>query len=84
MINQLVLKIVYEEKRSLPGQHCSVQSEKTRLPQPLPASSCLYLAGHLNHTFHMWLLTVFSFSSCFYLSYESQNYWAVRVAAESR
>lgn len=28
IINQLALQIVYEEKRSLPGQHCSVQPEK--------------------------------------------------------
>lgn len=74
IINQIALKIV--EKRSLRGQHCSVLPEKTGLPRLPPATSCLYLGGHLNHTFHMWLLTVFSFSSCFYLSYDSQNYWA--------
>lgn len=84
IINQLALQLIYEEKRSLRGQHCSVLPEAIGLPQLPPESSCLYLAAHLNHTFHMWLLTVFSFSSCFYLSYDSQNYWALRAAAESR
>lgn len=80
IINQIALKIVYEKKRSLHGQHCSVQPEKTGLSSA-STSKLLYLAGPLNHIFHTWLLTVFSFSS---LSYDSQNYWAVRIAEESR
>lgn len=74
IINQLALKLVHEEKGSLHGQRSEMLPEKIGLSQLLPESSCLYLAGYLNRTFHMWLLTVFPFSGYLQLSFDSQKY----------